>query len=217
MSPPETRDGPEPTEPGAPAPRPVRLIVGLGNPGPQYAGNRHNVGAWCVARLARAHGIDLKASGKVANVGRGVIAGRPVVLARPRTFMNESGRAVRHLVERFGVRPDELLVIYDELDLPPGRVRVRARGGHGGHRGMASIAQHLGTTDFPRIRIGIGRPLRDGEPTWDPEAVAAYVLSDPDPEERRVLEEAVARAAEAVEGILRDGLERTMNAVNARE
>ncbi|HEY8490268.1 MAG TPA: aminoacyl-tRNA hydrolase [Dehalococcoidia bacterium] len=192
------------------------LIVGLGNPGPEYAGNRHNVGAWCVNRLARAHGIHLKASGKVANVGEGVIAGRRVVLARPRTFMNESGRAVRHLMDRFGVRPEELLVIYDDLDLPPGRVRVRARGGHAGHRGMASIAQHTGTTEFPRVRIGIGRPLRNGEPSWDPEVVAGYVLSDPDPEERRALEEGVARAAEAVELILRDGLERAMNVQNAR-
>jgi PTH1 family peptidyl-tRNA hydrolase len=108
----------------------------------------------------------------------------------------------------------ELLVICDDLDLPAGKVRVRARGGHGGQKGLQSIVESVRSDDFPRVRIGIGRPVVDGEPTWDPEAVASYVLSDPPAEERRLLDEAVERAQEAIECILEDGVEVAMNRYN---
>jgi PTH1 family peptidyl-tRNA hydrolase len=203
-------------EPEAPGRPPwVRLIVGLGNPGSEHAHNRHNVGFWTVNRLGRRHGIDLGERGRLAFSGSGRIRGQEVTLAKPRTFVNRSGEAVLHLVRRLKLdQSQELLVICDDLDLPPGKVRIRARGGHGGQKGLQSIVESVRSEDFPRVRIGIGRPVVDGEPTWDPEAVASYVLSEPPPEERRLLDEAVERAQEAIECILEDGVEAAMNRYN---
>ena len=140
----------------------MRLIVGLGNPGREYAHSRHNVGFWCLNRLARRHGIAFSSRGRLAAVGEGRLAGRPVILAKPRTFVNLSGRAVSHLLQRYRLSPQQLLVVCDDLDLPLGRVRLRASGSHGGHRGMRSIIEAIGSQDFPRIRIGIGRPAGGG-------------------------------------------------------
>jgi len=194
--------------------RGVRLIVGLGNPGREYARSRHNVGFWCLNRLARRHGIAFKSRGRLAAVGEGELAGRAVLLAKPRTFVNVSGRAVSHLLRRHRLSPPQLLVVCDDLDLPLGRVRLRAKGSHGGHRGMRSIVEAVGSEDFPRIRIGIGRPRVAGEPTWDPEVVVDYVLSPMTAEERRVLDEAVATAGEAVLCLLAEGVEAAMNRYN---
>jgi PTH1 family peptidyl-tRNA hydrolase len=166
-------------------------------------------------RLARRHGIELGDRGRLAFSGAGRVRGQEVTLAKPRTFVNHSGEAVLHLVHRLKLdHSQELLVICDDLDLPPGKVRVRARGSHGGQKGLQSIVESVRSEDFPRVRIGIGRPVVDGEPTWEPEAVASYVLSDPPPEERRLLDEAVERAQEAIECILEDGVEAAMNRYN---
>ena len=192
----------------------MNLIVGLGNPGSQYARSRHNVGFWCVNRLGRAHGIPLSTHGRLATTGRGELAGREVVLVKPRTFVNLSGRAVAALVRRYDVAPSDLLVVYDDLDLPLGRVRVRPGGSHGGHRGMKSIVESVGSREFPRIRIGIGRPQVAGQPTYEPEEVAGYVLSPVTAGERRVLDEAVAHAAEAVLVILAEGVDAAMSRFN---
>lgn len=193
----------------------IRLVVGLGNPGEEYAHNRHNVGYWTVNRLARKHGIAFDVRTSSYFLGEGRIGGRSVALAKPRTYMNRSGDAVWNLVKRLKLdEPSELLVVYDELDLPVGKVRIRARGGPGGQKGVAHIIERLGTDRFPRVRIGIGRPVVDGQPTWEPEAVAAYVLSDPPPEERALLDEAVARAVEAIEVAIAEGLEAAMNRFN---
>jgi PTH1 family peptidyl-tRNA hydrolase len=189
------------------------LIAGLGNPGRQYAHNRHNVGYWCVNRLARLHGIPLKTR-RLATIGEGAIAGSGVVLLKPRTFVNRSGQAVQAALRHFHIPVQRLLVIYDELDLPAGSLRIRPRGGHGGHNGLRSIVGALGSTEFPRIRIGIGRPHVEGQPVWDPKIVAAWVLSDPLPQEAVLLQDAVARAAEAVETLLAEGLEAAMNRFN---
>ena len=189
------------------------LIVGLGNPGAHYAETRHNVGARCVARLARRHGIELRPR-RLYSLGQGEIAGRPVSLARPRTFMNESGRAVAALLRQEGLPPERLLVICDDLDLPVGRLRLRPRNGHGGHNGLRSVIGELGTGGFPRLRIGIGRPQAEGRPVTDPDLVAAYVLSLPPPGEREALEEAIAVAAEALEVVIAEGLEAAMNRYN---
>ena len=113
-----------------------------------------------------------------------------------------------------GVPAERTLVVYDELDLPMGRIRVKAKGGHGGHNGIRSIAGAIGSSDFPRIRVGIGRPFVDGEPVWDPDVVALWVLSDPPPQEAKTLQQAVARAAQAVELMLADGVETAMNRYN---
>jgi PTH1 family peptidyl-tRNA hydrolase len=192
----------------------IRLIVGLGNPGREYAHSRHNVGFWCLNRLARRHGIAFSSRGRLAAVGEGELAGRPVVLAKPRTFVNLSGRAVGHLLRRHRLAPPQLLVVYDDLDLPLGRVRLRAGGSHGGHKGMRSIIDAVGSQDFPRIRIGIGRPQVAGEPTWETEHVVDYVLSSMTADERRILDEAVATAGEAILCLLSEGVEAAMNRYN---
>jgi PTH1 family peptidyl-tRNA hydrolase len=200
--------GGESTE--APVPR---LIAGLGNPGRDNAHNRHNVGFWLVNRLARRYGIPLTHT-SLATIGEGRVEGREAVLAKPRTYVNRSGEAVAALVRRHRVRPEEILIVCDSLDLPVGVLRIRQKGGHGGHKGLRSIVSRLGTSDFPRIRIGIGRPVLDGEPSYDPAVIAEYVLSDPPPEERRALDEAVARAVDAVAVMMSEGVEAAMNRFN---
>ncbi len=203
------------SEPDAASAGRIRLVVGLGNPGEPYAHNRHNVGYWTVNRLARRHGIEFDVRTASYFLGEGVIAGHRVALAKPRTYMNRSGDAVWNLVKRLKLDgPSELLLVYDELDLPVGKVRIRTKGGPGGQKGVAHIIERLGTNEFPRVRIGIGRPVVDGQPTWDPDVVAAYVLSDPPPDERSLLDEAVARAVEAIEVAIAEGIEAAMNRFN---
>lgn len=183
----------------------MKLIVGLGNPGKSYVNNRHNVGFQCLDHFARVHRIPLKERKARAKVGMGEVVGTPVVLAKPRTFMNMSGEAVRRLVREFRVPLEDLLVIYDDLDLPLGKVRIRQRGGSAGHKGGQSIIASLGSQDFPRIRVGIGRP--DGDEV-------AYVLSDFTAEEKEIVNEAVATVADAIYAILTEGIEAAMNRYN---
>jgi PTH1 family peptidyl-tRNA hydrolase len=192
----------------------VRLVVGLGNPGQAYAAHRHNVGFWCVSRLARNWGIRFKSS-RLARVGEGQIDGQPLVLAKPRTFVNRSGDAAASLLQRYNLSPQQMLIICDDLELPPGRIRLRPRGGDGGHNGLRDIIYTIGSEDFPRLRIGIGRPrTAEGEPVTHPLVVAKYVLGEPEPEEQEALEAAVEQAAEAVACVLRDGLAAAMNRYN---
>ena len=197
----------------APAP-PVRLILGLGNPGEEYVGHRHNVGHWCVQRLARRWGLALRGA-RHARLGEGRIADVPVILAKSHAFMNRSGEAAASLLQRDKLRPEEMLVICDDLELPVGRIRLRRRGKHGGHNGLRDIIFTLQSEEFPRLRIGIDRPrTAEGEPLTDPDIVAAYVLRGPRPEEREALEGAVERAAEAVACLLSEGLAVAMNRYN---
>ncbi|MBI1885260.1 MAG: aminoacyl-tRNA hydrolase [Chloroflexi bacterium] len=188
-------------------------IVGLGNPGPAYSHTRHNVGYWCVNQLARKYGIELRAR-RLYAVGEGQLNGEPVVLAKPRTYVNRSGHAVSALLKHSRLSSERLLVICDDLDLPLGRVRLRAEGGHGGHRGLQSLISNLGTREFPRLRLGIGRPMLDGESITDPDVVAVYVLSEPSEQEREVLQEAVGTAVAAVEVTIGEGVEAAMNRFN---
>lgn len=183
------------------------LIVGLGNPGPKYAANRHNVGFRCVERLGSALGASFDKRQKRASVAQGDFHGQRIVLAKPRTFMNESGQAVVPLARFYKVPVDRLLVVYDDLDLPLGTLRMRPGGGSGGHNGMRSIIEHLGTLDFPRLRIGIGRPPGAMDP-------AAYVLQDFSADEELVLEETLERALIAVEAWVGEGIEAAMNRCN---
>jgi PTH1 family peptidyl-tRNA hydrolase len=188
----------------------MKLIVGLGNPGASYAGNRHNVGFRCIDYLSRKHGIPvnkrrLRLKSLNALYGIGEIAGTPVVLARPRTYMNLSGTAVAQLVHRFDVPLSDLIVIYDDMDLPTGKIRLRPGGGAGGHNGAASIIASLGSGDFTRIRIGIGHP--DGDEV-------SYVLSNFAAAEKNAINEALSRAADAIGCILTEGLEAAMNRYN---
>lgn len=194
--------------------RGVRLVVGLGNPGDHYAGNRHNVGAWTVNRLAQRHRLAFKSTGRAA-LAAGTIAGREMTLATPRAYVNESGSVVWDLVKRLKLdSPRELLVVCDEMDLPVGKIRLRASGSHGGQRGLRSVIDALRSDNFPRLRVGIGRPLYRGQPSWEPDVVADYVLSDPPPDERALLDQAVERAADTIEAVIADGVETAMAQFN---
>lgn len=191
--------------------RDVTLIVGLGNPGDKYARNRHNIGFMCVAHLARNNGIRLNKKEGQARTGSGEVAGKEVVLARPQTFVNRSGLAVSHLVRRYRVTRDRLIVIHDDLDLPSGKIRIRQGGSSAGHRGVMSIADSLGGGDFPRVRVGIGRP--DVVEDKDAEVVD-YVLGDLTPEEEKTFEETIPRVTDAVQSLLTEDLDATMKRFN---
>ncbi len=184
------------------------LVVGLGNPGADYEGTRHNVGADVVELLAERNHDRLKPTKQAATVAELRIADSRVVVAFPQTFMNDSGRSVRDLVKRHGIEStDAIVVVHDELDLDVGRLKLKAGGGLAGHNGLKSINQHLHTQDFLRIRIGIGRP--PGR-----QSVSDYVLRRPGKADRVELDIAVERAADAVEQILSVGFDATMNDVN---
>lgn len=191
------------------------LVVGLGNPGEQYSRNRHNAGAWTVNELARRLGTQLKAQGRSIRIGYGEIGGERVALVRPRTYVNESGRAVDQALRACGAELEQTIVVYDELDLPLGAVRLREGGGAGGHNGLKSIIAET-SSEFARVRIGIGRPQDGNEPTRDPDLVADYVLTDPVGEERATLEETTRYAADAVEAIVVEGVERASSRFNRR-
>ena len=185
----------------------TRLIVGLGNPGPRYRDTRHNVGFDCVDLLARRWGIALNDRRRTTVLGRGYYEGSPVALAKPRTFMNLSGQSVAYLLARFAAKPADLVIVYDEMALPLGRVRLRPRGSDAGHNGMKDIIRTVHTVDFPRLRIGIGGP--------GPSGSVDYVLGRFSDAERPAVEAAIARAADAVECLLTAGIDRAMNCCNA--
>ncbi|MEY2973844.1 MAG: peptidyl-tRNA hydrolase [Actinomycetota bacterium] len=186
------------------------LVLGLGNPGPKFAGTRHNVGEDTVRLLADRTGSALRAGRCDSLIAETRIADARCVLAVPLTYMNESGRAASSLVRRFGIDdPTRIIVVHDELDLEPGAVRAKAGGGLAGHNGLRSITQHLSTQDYLRIRIGVGRPPSR-------ERGADHVLSKVPRREREVLDVAIAMAADAVESIMADGIDATMRTVNAR-
>lgn len=184
------------------------LIVGLGNPGLKYAANRHNVGFRCLERLAAAHGLAFDKRQKRARVALGTIGGRRVLLVQPHTFMNEAGRAVAPLARFYQVPLRQMVVVYDDLDLPLGALRMRPEGGSGGHKGMRSIIEHLGDQGFARLRIGIGRPPGQMDP-------AAYVLQDFTAQEVVLLDETLERAVRAIETWLAEGIEMAMSRHNA--
>jgi PTH1 family peptidyl-tRNA hydrolase len=187
----------------------MKIIVGLGNPGKKYERTRHNAGFLVVDALARSLRFDLSQEKYHALVGKGRIGKEDVLLAKPQTYMNESGRSVGSIMRYTSAAAPDLIVVHDDLDLPLGAVRVKSGGGHGGHNGLRSIIDHLGAPDFIRVRVGIGRP----SPGRD---AADYVLSPFSPEERAVAEEAFGRAADAIEAILADGLTKAMNAFNTK-
>jgi peptidyl-tRNA hydrolase, PTH1 family len=182
------------------------LVVGLGNPGREYSGHRHNVGRMVVDELARRHGAAWKGkfNGQVADIR---LEGHRVGLLKPETFMNESGRSVNAAARFFKLEPDAILVVHDEIDLERGRLQARMGGGLAGHNGLRSIAAHLKTPEFLRLRVGVGRPGRG-----DPRAPADYVLSNFIPEDDA--EQLVARAADAVETLDAEGLERAQAQFN---
>jgi PTH1 family peptidyl-tRNA hydrolase len=193
----------------------MKLIVGLGNPGLGYARNRHNIGFMCLNRFARKHGIRFDKKQGKARIGRGEVAGNQVVVARPQTYVNLSGQSVSRLVKKFNINLDDLIVIHDDLDLPPGKIRIRQGGSSGGHKGIDSIIADLASPEFVRIRIGIGRPdIAEGDTQTKEAEVIAYVLSDFTPEEKRVINQVIPRVSEAIHYLLTEGLTAAMNKYN---
>jgi PTH1 family peptidyl-tRNA hydrolase len=186
------------------------LVLGLGNPGDRYDGTRHNIGADAVAVLAGRHGGRLKPDTKVhASVAEVRLGDRRVVLAVPLTYMNESGQAAGALMRRYGVEVDRVVVLHDELDLDPGRLKVKVGGGLAGHNGLRSLQAHLHTTDFVRVRLGVGKP------PGGPDRGAAWVLSKVPKAQRVELDALAERAADAVEVMVADGVDRAMQEFNA--
>ena len=186
----------------------VKLIVGLGNPGKQYAATRHNIGFMVVDYLAEKLGVKVDKIKFKSVLGEGFAGTEKIVLAKPQTYMNLSGQALLDIVQWYKLDPQDLLVIYDDLDLPVGKLRLRMKGSAGGHNGMKSIIYLIQSDDFPRLRIGIGRPLNENIETVN------HVLGKFDEEDSKIMGEAVAKAAEAVLAVLDKGVEKAMNEVN---
>lgn len=187
----------------------MRLIIGLGNPGPEYAWTPHNLGFLVVDRLAELGGIRVERPEGRAYIGRGQLAGQEVLLAKPQTYMNVSGLAVRDLLSRFECAPAEMIVIYDDVALPWGMIRIRERGSAGGHNGLKSLIGAIGADEFTRVRLGV----QPEHPVGD---LAAYVLCPMRKAELEIAAEMIEQAAGAVEVILTEGVPRAMNRFNRR-
>lgn len=192
----------------------MKLLVGLGNPGKEYSGSRHNVGFDALSLFALKNKISFASKMGHARVGQGKVSGIPVVLAKPYTFMNRSGNAVRVLRDKFNVDLSDLIVIHDDMDLPLGKIRIRVDGSSAGHKGIESIVSELGGKDFVRIRIGIGHPTDGETATRDEQEVIDYVLTPFTPEEKKAVKEVFSRVADAVLCILTDDITTAMNRFN---
>lgn len=186
----------------------MKIVVGLGNPGRTYALTRHNVGFMVADEFSASHHMSFSRQKFKAEIASGSVAGEQVILAKPQTFMNLSGDAVGPLVRFYDIPLSDLLVIYDDVDIPFGRMRLRPSGTSGGHKGMKSIIASLGTDEFPRLRIGIGRETV-------PVELADYVLSEFSPEEKAELAEIRGKACRAVEAVIINSLEMAMNQFNS--
>lgn len=192
----------------------MKLIVGLGNPGKTYARNRHDIGFRCLNYFARLHSIRFDRRQCQARVGFGEVGEEKLLLAKPRTFVNLSGRAVGPLVHKYSISLSDLLIIYDDLDLPLGKIRLRRSGGSGGHNGIKSIVSTLGSENFPRIRVGIGRPQVEGLSNADEDVIVSYVLGDFTPQEEKLIKPVIAGVAEAIDCFLAQGIEVAMSRFN---
>lgn len=184
------------------------IIVGLGNPEDKYAGTRHNIGFSAITALADSCGISVDTKKHRALIGKGVIEGQKVILAMPLTYMNLSGECVRELVDYYKIdAAEQLIIIYDDIALPPGKLRIRPRGSAGGHNGIKNIISHLGGQEFPRIRIGVGEKPRG----WD---LVDYVLARFPADQEPVIREALKQTCEACGVIMNEGVETAMNRFN---
>lgn len=186
------------------------IIAGLGNPTKEYDKTRHNVGFEVIDKLADRYDIDVSERKHRAFCGRGVIEGQKVLLVKPQTFMNLSGESLRSVLDYYKVLPEELIVIYDDISLPPGQLRIRLKGSAGGHNGIKNIIAHLGTQEFPRIKVGVGE-----KPPWMD--LKDYVLSRFSKGEQELMDEAFQEAAQAVVMMLGEGADRAMNHFNTKK
>ena len=184
-----------------------KIVAGLGNPGERYARTRHNAGVMVLEELLERTAGRLKSHKSGCLIAEVELAGERVVLARPTSYMNDSGRPLRQLAQWYKVGPSDLIVVHDEIDIPFGEVRIKDGGGTAGHNGLSSIVNHLSSKDFVRVRVGVGRPRGEG---------VEHVLGEFSGAQRKELPEVISRAADAVERILEAGLERAMNETNTR-
>ena len=187
----------------------MKLVAGLGNPGRDYAGTRHNIGFGVIARISDKYNIPLTGKEHKAICGKGMIGGEKVILAQPQTFMNLSGECVRSLVDYYKLESEDIIIAYDDIDLEVGQLRIRSKGSAGGHNGIKNIISHLGTNEFPRVKVGVGGKPEGGD-------LVRHVLGRFSREDEKVLGEVLDVAVEAVETILSDGVEAAMNRYNAK-
>ena len=193
----------------------MKLIVGLGNPGRGYTNNRHNIGFTCLNYFAKAHGIRFDKKQAQARIGLGELVGNKLVLARPQTYMNLSGHSVSRLVRKFNIDLSDLTVIHDDLDLPLGKIRLRRGGSDGGHKGIQSISSCLGSQNFIRLRVGIGRPtVISGSADIGEVDIIAHVLGDFIPDEKQATALMMTMVSEAILCLLTEGLTSAMNKYN---
>ena len=204
----DTRKSPAPAPALQDPPPAIRLVVGLGNPGPEYESTPHNLGFLVVDRMAAQAGIRVRRKECLALVGQGIVEGRAVLLAKPQTYMNLSGRSVRLLLEKHAVSPREMVLVYDDLDLPWMAMRIRAKGSAAGHHGVESVGHELGTTDFARVRLGIaGYRVANG---------AEFVLAPFRRAQKKKVDELLDRAVQAVSFVISEGVEKSMARFNRR-
>jgi PTH1 family peptidyl-tRNA hydrolase len=192
----------------------MKLIIGLGNPGQGYSNNRHNIGFMCLKYFAKEHKIDFDKKQADARIGRGKIEGIDVVLAKPQTYMNLSGKSVNRLMYKFKLKPEDIIVVHDDMDLPLGKVRIRSGGSSGGHNGINSIIAEIGTREFIRVKIGIGRPGKEEDDRSYDRDIVDYVLSNFSHDEKKQLEPSIEKVSDALLCLLTEGLETAMNKFN---
>ena len=184
------------------------IVVGLGNPGKKYEKTRHNMGFMVIDILSRRLGIPVSREKHSALIGKGMVGGEQVMLVKPQTYMNDSGRSLGEIFRYYDILPEEMIVIYDDMDLEPGTIRIRKKGGPGSHNGMRSVVSHLGMEEFPRIRVGIGGTNRGG---W-----VDFVLNKASKEDDELLQKGIEKASAAAESIIRVGIDRAMNRYNTK-
>jgi PTH1 family peptidyl-tRNA hydrolase len=190
----------------------MKLIVGLGNPGNQYAHNRHNVGFMCVSHFAKKQGWGFEKKERLARTAHGRLDSEEIILARPQTFMNASGEAVKKLAIKYRIKPEDLIVVHDEMDLQLGNIRIRQGGSSAGHNGVESIIYEIGTPNFVRLRIGVGRP--NAASYESQKQVINHVLSDFEEAEASTINKVIDEAGHALVTLVHDGIERAMNQFN---
>ncbi len=187
----------------------MKLVAGLGNPGRDYTGTRHNIGFGVIARISDKYNIPLTGKEHKAICGKGMIGGEKVILAQPQTFMNLSGECVRSLMDYYKLESEDIIIAYDDIDLEVGQLRIRGKGSAGGHNGIKNIISHLGTNEFPRVKVGVGGKPEGGD-------LVRHVLGRFSRKDEKVIGEVLDVAVEAVETILSDGVEAAMNRYNAK-
>jgi len=187
--------------------KPDLIILGIGNPGREYSLTRHNVGFWAVKELIKKTAIKLDNKKKTVHYGEGVFSNNFIVLGKSRVFVNQSGLAIKYLMSRYNLKPNEHLIIYDDIHLPVGQIRIREKGSAGGHNGIRSLIDAFETQEFPRLRIGIGKP-KNNEDQID------YVLGKPSDSEKKDIQASLTNASKAISVILTEGIKKAMNSFN---